>query len=255
MAADGQHEGDGGAPRGDGRSSSAKGPGKRSGKRPSRSRGKGRANITRDRRGVRNGEAGNGAPAKAGRSSAPEQPLELARPVFFVGFMGAGKTSVSRYIARRWNLSAIDLDTYLERREGRVIRDIFAEDGEEAFRAIEADVLREVGQSPSPSLVSCGGGVVERSQNRSALGELGTVVYLRVSADEAASRISNKSSRPLFNDLENARALCERRSPLYEEAADIVVDTAGKSVGQIGHEVVRALKRRGALRACKEDAS
>lgn len=245
-----------GAAGADGRVPSPKGRGKRKRKRPNKPQGKGPLSAARGGRGISGAaEANAAAAAKGGRSSAPEQPLELACPVFFVGFMGAGKTSVSRYIARRWKLSAIDLDTYLERREGRVIRDIFAEDGEEAFRAIEADVLREVGRSPNPSLVSCGGGVVERPQNRSALGELGTVVYLRVSADEAAGRISNKSSRPLFNDLESARALCERRGPLYEEAADVVVDTAGKSVGQIGHEVVRALKRCGVLRACKEDAS
>lgn len=177
-----------------------------------------------------------------------EAPITLARPVFFVGFMGAGKTSVSRYIARRWKLSAIDLDVYLERREGRVIRDIFAEEGEEAFRAIETDVLREVGESPRPSLVSCGGGVVERPENRGLLSDLGTVVYLRVSADEAAGRISNKKSRPLFNDIESARALCERRGPLYEEAADVIVDTAGKSVAAIAYEVMGALRRRGDIR-------
>ena len=187
------------------------------------------------------------------RQSAPapkrdEQSAALARPVFFVGFMGAGKTSVSRYMARRWKFSAIDLDVYLERREGRVIRDIFAEDGEAAFRAIETDVLREVGESPNPSLVSCGGGIVERPENRELLERLGTVVHLRVSADEAAGRISNKSTRPLFNDIEGARALCERRAPLYDAAADVVVDTAGKSVAQIAYEVMRALRRRGDVR-------
>lgn len=182
-----------------------------------------------------------------------EAPAALARPVFFVGFMGAGKTSVSRYMARRWKFSAIDLDVYLERREGRVIRDIFAEDGEAAFRAIETDVLREVGESPNPSLVSCGGGIVERPENRELLERLGTVVHLRVSADEAAGRISNKSTRPLFNDIESARALCERRAPLYDAAADVVVDTAGKSVAQIAYEVMRALRRRGDVRPQPKD--
>lgn len=190
------------------------------------------------------GSSGNNSGGGARKRSSSGQQLQLARPVFFVGFMGAGKTSVSRYIARRWKLSSIDLDMYLERREGRVIRDIFAEDGEEAFRLIETDVLQEVGSSANPSLVSCGGGIVERPENRELLGQLGCVVYLRVSADEASGRISNKKSRPLFNDLESARALCERRGPLYEEAADVVVDTAGKSVGQIGYEVMGALKRR-----------
>lgn len=190
------------------------------------------------------GKSGNNTGSGNRRPPSERKQLCLARPVFFIGFMGAGKTSVSLYIARRWKFSSIDLDMYLERREGRVIRDIFAEEGEEAFRLIETDVLREVGTSPSPSLVSCGGGIVERPENRELLAQLGCVVYLRVSADEASDRISNKKSRPLFNDLESARALCERRGPLYEEAADVIVNTAGKSVGQIGYEVMGALKRR-----------
>ena len=230
--------------------------GKRSGGRRRKRRGKSGAgqgekaasSLAMPEKGVADGRRPGPRRQGAAAPKRDERPAALARPVFFVGFMGAGKTSVSRYMARRWKFSAIDLDVYLERREGRVIRDIFAEDGEAAFRAIETDVLQEVGESPNPSLVSCGGGIVERPENRELLGRLGTVVHLRVSADEAAGRISNKSSRPLFNDIEGARALCERRGPLYDAAADVVVDTAGKSVAQIAYEVMRALRRRGDVR-------
>lgn len=71
----------------------------------------------------------------------------LNKPVFFIGFMGAGKTSVSQQIAVTYGVASIDADEYLELREDRIIADIFAEDGEEAFRDIETDVLRDLGSS------------------------------------------------------------------------------------------------------------
>lgn len=179
-------------------------------------------------------------------ATAPREPMELTRPVFFVGFMGAGKTSVARRLARTCSVASVDMDTYLERREGRRVREIFAESGEEGFRAIETDVLAELA-AKDPLLVSCGGGVILRDENRAILDEGGFVVYLRVTADEAASRISDTSSRPLFQDLEAARARCRERLPLYEAVADVTVDTAGKGVAAIAREVQGLLEREGVL--------
>ena len=92
-------------------------------------------------RGVRGSSARNGGGQRGGKRK-PPVPCELVRPVFFVGFMGAGKTSVSRRLARLCGISSIDMDSYIERREGRRIRDIFAEDGEGFFRDLETQVLR-----------------------------------------------------------------------------------------------------------------
>lgn len=175
-----------------------------------------------------------------------EPVLSLSRPVFFVGFMGAGKTSVARRLARSCSVASVDMDTYLERREGKRVKEIFAESGEEGFRAVETDVLAELA-AKEPLLVSCGGGVILREENRAILAEGGFVVYLRVTADEAASRISDTSSRPLFQDLEAARARCEERLPLYEAVADVTVDTAGKGVAAIAREVQRLLEKEGIL--------
>ncbi|MDO4290121.1 MAG: shikimate kinase [Eggerthellaceae bacterium] len=172
---------------------------------------------------------------------------ELSRPVFFIGFMGAGKTSVARRLARTCGIASVDMDTYLERREGKRVKDIFAEVGEEGFRAIETDVLAELAGKDDPLLVSCGGGVVCVEENRAILAERGLVVFLRVSADEAASRISDKSTRPLFQDLEAARRRNEERTPLYEGVADIIVDTAGRSVPAIAREVESLLEKEGVL--------
>lgn len=176
----------------------------------------------------------------------PER-YELTRPVFLIGFMGAGKTSVARRVARDAGIASVDLDTYLERREGRRIKDIFADVGEEGFRAIETDVLTELAEKDEPLLVSCGGGIVTQDRNRDILAEKGMVIHLRVSADEAASRISDLSSRPLFQDIEAARKRCEDRLPLYESAADVTIDTSGKSIAVIAGKVCNVLKKEGVL--------
>ncbi len=170
----------------------------------------------------------------------------LDRPVFFIGFMGAGKTSVSRYLARTCALGSVDLDTYLERSAGRRIKDIFAAEGEAAFRKMETQVLHELA-TKEPLLISCGGGVVVAKENREFLSKVGYVVHLGVTADEAKSRISNLSTRPLFNDIESARKLAEDRISLYVEVADVTVDTAQKSVAAIAREVQAILVKEGIL--------
>lgn len=172
---------------------------------------------------------------------------ELVRPVFFVGFMGAGKTSVARKLARRAGVASIDMDTYIERVCDRKVKQIFAESGETGFRAIETDVLRELAGG-EPRLVSCGGGVVLSPENREVLKRDGFVVYLKVTAAEAASRISDVSTRPLFGDLEQAQRVIEGRLPLYEEVADISIDTAGRGTGSIAREAFARLKDEGILR-------
>ena len=180
---------------------------------------------------------------KPGREDAPGQPrYRLTRPVFLVGFMGAGKTSVSRKLARNAGVTAIDMDTFIQRRCGKKTAEIFAESGEAGFRAIETDVLRELAHG-EPRLVSCGGGVVLAAENREILRASGFVLYLEVTAAEAASRITNFSSRPLFGDLENAQRVIDGRLPLYEEVADARIDTAGRGTGSIAREALALLRK------------
>ena len=184
------------------------------------------------------------SPQSAHASGKPRWVLE--RPVFFVGFMGAGKTSVARKLARYAGVAAIDMDTYIERRCDMKVKEIFAQSGEAGFRAIETDVLRELATG-EPLLVSCGGGVVLADENRSILKEHGYVVYLRVTAAEAASRISDLSTRPLFGNLDQAQRIIESRLPLYEDVADMEVDTAGRSSGSIANRVFDILKKAGVV--------
>ena len=171
---------------------------------------------------------------------------ELQKPVFFVGFMGAGKTSTARKLARMAGIAAVDMDTYIVRREQKSVTQIFETVGEDGFRAIETAVLRELA-AKDPMLISCGGGVVLREENRQILKSAGFTVYLQVTAREAASRISDLSTRPLFGDLENAQRVIDSRLALYEEVADAVVDTAGHGSSSIARTVQGILEKEGIL--------
>lgn len=182
---------------------------------------------------------------RKGRPEAP-RPWQLTQTVFFVGFMGAGKTSVARKLARRAGVASMDMDTYIERCYDKKVKEIFAESGESGFRAIEADVLNELACG-EPCLVSCGGGVVLADRNRTILRDKGFVVYLKVTAAEAASRISDISTRPLFGDLDQAQRVIEGRLPLYEEVADIEIDTTGRGTGAIAREAFDRLVKEGVL--------
>lgn len=173
--------------------------------------------------------------------------MELSRNVFLVGFMGAGKSTVARKVARACGVASLDMDKYIERSYGKPVREIFDEGGEELFRRIETETLRELAAKDDGMLVSCGGGIVKSAENRRLLAEGGTVVHLLVDADEAAARISDKSSRPLFNDIESARRLCAERLPLYEEVADFTVATGGRDLRDVARELRRYLSQEGVL--------
>lgn len=171
----------------------------------------------------------------------------LTEHVFLVGFMGAGKSTVARRIARVCGVASLDMDTYIERAQGRSISEIFADGGEELFREIETKTLEDLALRENKLVISCGGGIVMSEKNRRIMQDAGHVVHLQVTADEAASRISNKSSRPLFRDIESARRLCERRLPLYMDAADWTLSTSDKNVACIAGETIDHLKEEGIL--------
>ena len=155
----------------------------------------------------------------------------LKKPVFFIGFMGAGKTSVSQQIAVTCGLASIDADEYLEFREDRII----------------ADILRDLTRR-SPRLIGCGGGVVsKRPENAQIMKEAGFVVYLKVSADAAAARIPNTESRPMFKNLDTARKTIVERAPQYEAAADVEIETENRSIREVAEEVVAVLLDRGIM--------
>lgn len=169
----------------------------------------------------------------------------LQCPVFLVGFMGAGKTTTARRLARECGIASLDMDTYIERNQGQPIREIFSREGEEGFRNLETQVLKDFA-SGNPLLISCGGGVVKRAENRRILQD-SFVVYLKVSVEEAASRISDISTRPLFQDERHAEEVIRERLPLYEEVVTCSIDTAQKSPHAVVHELKHCLIEKGVL--------
>ena len=179
-------------------------------------------------------------------------PMQLACPVFFVGFMGAGKTSVARRLARTCGISSVDMDTYLERREGKRVKEIFAEGGEDAFRAIETDVLRELASKEEPLVISCGGGVVLREENREILAESGFVVHLQVTVDEAASRLRMElDSMPADIDAldrQLTRMQIEEQALLKEED-----EASARRLGELRRDMADVRERLDAMRAAWEN--
>lgn len=171
---------------------------------------------------------------------------KLADHIIFVGFMGSGKTTVSKRLARTVHLNCIDMDVYIEREASMTVSRIFEVEGEAGFRARERDFLRSM-LIRDRCVLSCGGGVVVREDSRELLKQLGTVIYLKVDADVAVSRISRPETRPLLSGPTPPAEILASRLQLYEDVADITIDTNGQTITQVTYQVKRELRRRGKL--------
>jgi shikimate kinase len=149
------------------------------------------------------------------------------RHVVLVGAMGVGKTTVGRRLARELQRPFADADEQLELRAGRTIPVIFRDDGEQAFRRLESEVLADLLGRPDPLVVAAGGGVVTGPESRALLGHRAFVVWLRASPGFLAAH-ADPAHRPLLAGEPDPAATLERliatRTPLYEEVADATVD-------------------------------
>jgi shikimate kinase len=161
---------------------------------------------------------------------------------FLIGPRGSGKSTVARLLAGRLGWSWVDADAELERRAGRTIRVIFAEEGEAGFREREAALLRELSQVPR-QVVATGGGVVLRPESRELLRSSGWVVWLNADAETLWERIRGDGStaerRPalLGGGREEIQEILQRREALYRECAHQVVWTAGREAAEVAGEV------------------
>jgi len=150
---------------------------------------------------------------------------EPRRPVFLVGFMGAGKSTIGRALARLLDWDFIDLDELIVRTERRNIPQIFAEEGEAYFRRLELQLLERL-HGRTYLVVACGGGTYARDEGRALIDGIGRAVWLQVPLEEALERCEESPARPLLRGAEHAEALYRERLPYYR-SAPIRIDCGG----------------------------
>ena len=163
--------------------------------------------------------------------------------IFLVGLMGAGKTSVGRLLAKRFNKAFYDCDQEIERRTGVKIPVIFDIEGEQGFRARESVVLREL-VALRDIVLATGGGAVLDAENRRMLAQNGTVIYLRARLEDLLQRTRHDRNRPLLQTADpraKLGQLFEQRDPLYREVAALVVDTGNQNLRSLAHRIEQHL--------------
>lgn len=165
------------------------------------------------------------------------------KTIFITGFMGAGKTTIGQLLASQLQIPVIDTDVYIEQREGAAISEIFRDKGEAYFREAETAALQQLCTNEQ-KIVTTGGGIIMKEQNRQFMKKHGVVIFLEVDLAVIFDRLKGDTSRPLIQNQEQARIqkLYESRLPLYREAAHLVIHTTDQTAEQVADEVIQRLK-------------
>lgn len=168
--------------------------------------------------------------------------------IILVGYMGCGKTTVGKSIAKFANYTFTDTDEMIAAQQGRSISEIFEKDGEDTFRAMETAFLEKlIAQKSDRFVISTGGGMPVREENRALLKRLGTVVYMRVTPDTVYERIKGDTTRPLLqcdNPLERIKEMIISRTPAYEEAAEFVIDVDSLTQQEAAEKIIRRMENK-----------
>ena len=171
----------------------------------------------------------------------------LTKNVFLVGFMGVGKTTVARRLARDLGVASIDVDAYLHRKYGKDANQLFKQRGEKGLRRLESAALAECA-SMGPAVISCGEGIVALAANRKAISEKGFAVLLESSMEGSLARVRRLRTRPLLAHGCDTDKLWRERKPLYDEVARARIDVRGKATAAVAAEVAAVLKKEGVYR-------
>ena len=165
--------------------------------------------------------------------------------IILIGYMGCGKTTVGKSIVKLTKRTFADTDEMIVAQQNRSISDIFEKDGEDAFRAMETALLEKMIADGNDRLViSTGGGMPVRVENQKLLGQLGTVVYMRVKPETVYERIKGDTTRPLLqcgNPLERITEMIKSRGPAYEAAAEVVIDVDSLTQLEAAEEIIRRI--------------
>ena len=149
------------------------------------------------------------------------------KPVFLIGYMGCGKTTLGQPLADRLGWRFVDLDLYIEAKEGMTAKEIFMTYGEARFRELEREALEEVAASADNTIVACGGGTPLQAENMELMNSVGVTVWLTTSVERITSRLvlpEQRGKRPLLNNMSDSEIMAsvarglEARAPFYEKA-------------------------------------
>ncbi len=156
--------------------------------------------------------------------------------IILIGFMGCGKTSVGIKLSYQMRRTMVDTDKWIEKKQKMTVSDIFDTYGEEAFRRMETECLKELIQIVDGQIISVGGGLPVREENHRLLKQLGRVIYLKVTPETVYLRLKDDTSRPLLkveDPLGRICSLMEKRGPVYEACADRIIEASELSFEEI----------------------
>jgi shikimate kinase len=165
--------------------------------------------------------------------------------IFFVGLMGAGKTTIGKILAKHLGKAFYDTDHEIEKRTGVKVSTIFELEGEAGFRKRETAIIQELSQLDS-IIMATGGGAILAEENRQLLAAKGTVIYLRANVNELWHRMRNDKHRPLLQNVDiraKLEQLYAERNPLYTETASLIFDTGNQPVANIINLIEKALNQ------------
>ncbi len=165
--------------------------------------------------------------------------------IAIIGFMGSGKTTVGKILAARMEWNFFDLDRIIELSEGRTINDIFRDDGERYFRDVETKIIIKTISNNKDCIFACGGGAVLRKENMYAVKKKCCIVYLAVSAEEAAARLDGSTERPLIQDRDpksKISGLLKKRLGYYEKYAEISIRNETLTPEEAAEKIINKIK-------------
>lgn len=165
--------------------------------------------------------------------------------IVLIGFMGCGKTTVGKELAKALEYRFVDTDEFIETQTKKSISDIFATQGEEYFRILETDTIANMRDTLNCCVISTGGGLPLREVNAGILLKTGFVVYLRVQKETVEERLRGDTKRPLLQGgqvSEKIEKLLTYRDPIYECGAHMVLDVDEKSIEELVEEIIRNYK-------------